>query len=201
MWSIAPCRSQFWSVHCCLCRLVDRNNHRWRFGTFKSLTDATYFLARQVQNLRWNLRRLTPSFGLPWWYGLKNIFLGIKLFVFQDRELKLSVSVWNWISWNLIKIQLIPLIQTIIWLSWNFVRFHDFFFQTDSESFSFLSWKTKKFYSKNKLKPLSISIKFIKTKKLCLTTQFSVKFLKRSFDFSVIWAGCRLSESKTVVSK
>ena len=83
------------------------------------------------------------------------------------------------------------------WLSWNFVRF----FQTNSESFSFLYWKTKKFYSKNKLKPLSISIKFIKTKKLCLTTQFSVKFLKRSFDFSVIWAGCRLSESKTVVSK
>ena len=30
----------------CLCRLVERNSHRWQFGTFKSLTDATYFLAR-----------------------------------------------------------------------------------------------------------------------------------------------------------
>ena len=30
------------------------------------------------------------------------------------------------------------------WLSWNFVRFHKLYFQTDAESFSFLSWKTKK---------------------------------------------------------
>ena len=34
-----------------------------------------------------------------------------------------------------------------VWLSWNFVRFHEIHFQTDAESFSFLSWKTKKFYS------------------------------------------------------
>ena len=148
LWSIGHRSMSLSVLVCCLCRLVDRNNHRWRFGTFKSLTDATYFLARQAQNLHWNLRQLTPSFGstLAVWLE-KCFFLGIKPFVFQGRELKLSVSVWNWISWNLIKIQLIPLIQTIIWLSWNFVRFHDFFFQTDSESFSFLSWKTKKFYS------------------------------------------------------
>ena len=35
-------------------------------------------------------------------------------------------------------------------MSWNFVRFHEFQFQTEPESFSFLSWKTKKFYSKKK---------------------------------------------------
>ena len=29
------------------------------------------------------------------------------------------------------------------WMSWNFMKFHKICFQTDSESFSFLSWKTK----------------------------------------------------------
>ena len=29
-------------------------------------------------------------------------------------------------------------------MSWNFVRFHEIQFQTDTESFSILSWKTKK---------------------------------------------------------
>ena len=32
--------------------LVRRNSHRWRFGIFKRLTDATYFLARQAVQLR-----------------------------------------------------------------------------------------------------------------------------------------------------
>ena len=32
---------------------------------------------------------------------------------FKDRKLKLSVSVWNWISWNLTKFQLIQIIQAI----------------------------------------------------------------------------------------
>ena len=41
---------------------------------------------------------------------------------------------------------------------WNFERFHENIFQTDAESFSFLSWKTGKFFTKNIfLKPLSIS--------------------------------------------
>ena len=58
----------------------------------------------------------------------------------------LSVSV----SWNLTKYQLIQTffisIFCIGWriLSWNFARFHEILFQTDAESFSFLSWKNKK---------------------------------------------------------
>ena len=32
-------------------------------------------------------------------------------------------------------------------MSWNFVKFHEIQFQTEPESFSFLSWKTKFFYS------------------------------------------------------
>ena len=51
-----------------------------------------------------------------------------------------------------------PFFLSVVCLSWNFVRFHEILFQTDAESFSFLSWKTKKFYSrKKKFKPLSIS--------------------------------------------
>ena len=48
-------------------------------------------------------------------YGQKNIFFSNKtFFVFQDRKLKLSESVWKWISLNLTKFPLIQLIQTIV---------------------------------------------------------------------------------------
>ena len=49
---------------------------------------------------------------LETWLRLYFFFFGIKLFVFQDRKLKLSASVQKWISWNLTKFQLIQLIQT-----------------------------------------------------------------------------------------
>ena len=39
-------------------------------------------------------------------YSLIYIFFRNKTFFFQDRKLKLSGSVWNWISWNLAKCQL-----------------------------------------------------------------------------------------------
>ena len=39
------------------------------------------------------------------------------------------------------------LFLSVVWLSWNFARFHEIQFQTEPESFSFLSWKTKKIYS------------------------------------------------------
>ena len=37
-----------------------------------------------------------------------------------------------------------------VWMSWNFARFHEIFYQRDAENFTFLSWQTKKFYSKKK---------------------------------------------------
>ena len=59
----------------------------------------------------------------------------------------LSASVWNRIS----RSTKFPLYQkpiekmkiTIVWISWNFL------FQTDAESFSFLSWKKKVLFLKN----------------------------------------------------
>ena len=35
-------------------------------------------------------------------------------------------------------------------MRWNIVRFHEILFQTDAESFSFLSWKKKKLFVKKK---------------------------------------------------
>ena len=49
-----------------------------------------------------------PSVGTILAYGLDHIFLGVKLFDFQDRKLKFSASVWKRISQKLIQ-----LIQTI----------------------------------------------------------------------------------------
>ena len=48
---------------------------------------------------------------------------------------------------------------SVVWLSWNFGRFCEILFQTDAESFSFLSWNTKKvlFLKKIFFKPFSIS--------------------------------------------
>ena len=39
---------------------------------------------------------------------------------------------------------LFPCFLSVVWLSWNFARFHQIQFQIEPESFSFLSWKTKK---------------------------------------------------------
>ena len=86
-------------------------------------------------------------------YGQKNIFLGI---ISSFRQL------------------LFTFFRLVVWLSWNFVRFHKIHFKTDAESFSFLSWKTKKFYFK---KNNFLAVVNIKTKKLCLLTQFSGKVL------------------------
>ena len=70
---------------------------------------------------------------------------------------------------------------TIVWMSWmssNFVRFHEMLFQTDAESFSFLSWKTKKVLFLNRYFKAVVNIKT--KQKLCLLTQFSVKVLDSS---------------------
>ena len=40
-----------------------------------------------------NLYSKRHILDLSWRYGLKNIFLGITLFVFQDEKMKLSASV------------------------------------------------------------------------------------------------------------
>ena len=59
-------------------------------------------------------RKVARQYGICWLkkelfmvHGTLHIFLGIKLFVCQDRKLKLSATVWFRILWNFSKFQLI----------------------------------------------------------------------------------------------
>ena len=122
-----------------------------------------------AQNLHWKLGRLTPSFGSILMVRIKKYFVRNKtFFVFQDRKLKLSIPVWNGISWNLTKFQLIQLIELK-------------FCKVSRNSFTKSFWKFHLSILKNK-KVLFLKKKFFsrcqyKTKKLCLPTQFSGKVL------------------------
>ena len=87
---------------------------------------------------------------------LKNIFFRVKTCLF------FKIESWNFHhlfekknhetsqNFNSIRQPIEKIKSTIVWMSWmswNFVRFQEIKFQTDAESFSFLSWKTNKFYS------------------------------------------------------
>ena len=63
-------------------------------------------------------------------------FLGIKLFCFPRY-------VESWWNFNSIR-QPIEKMSEWVEILWDFTKIY---FQTDAENFSFLSWKTKKFYS------------------------------------------------------
>ena len=100
--------------------------------------------------------------------------------VFEDRKLKLSAFIWNGISWKLTKFQLIQLIQTIVIFIFSIcflieLKFcQDFFFQTDAERFSFLSWKTKEvFFLK-----LLLFRPFSKSKQKSFSHSFMIKYCK-----------------------
>ena len=72
---------------------------------------------------------VNKPFLFCYWQRLnKYSFFEYFFFVFQDRKLKLSAFVWKK----------------------DFVKPHKIYFETDAESFSFLSCKTKKFYSERK---------------------------------------------------
>ena len=44
------------------------------------------------------------------------------------------------------------------WRCWNFVRFHEILFETDSESFSFLSWKTKVKFRPREFQQMALAV-------------------------------------------
>ena len=92
----------------------------------------------------------TPSFGSILAVRLKNIFFfRNKTFLFFNFSLKLNFVKPHKISTYLAYSDncYFHLFLSVVWLSWNFARFHEIQFQTEPKSFSFLSWKTKKFYS------------------------------------------------------
>ena len=87
-----------------------------------------------------------------------------KIFFFRNKPfLFFKIGSWNFQhlfknefretsqNFNSIRQPREKMLITIVWMSWmswNFVRFHKIYFQTDAESFSFLSWKTKSFIHK-----------------------------------------------------
>ena len=128
-----------------VCRL---KNTRWKVK-----------LASAGQNRCWKLGQQNAICGnylvLFRDCGLAHIFLGIKLFVFQDKKLKLLASVWKRISWNLAKFQLnqtthrknennnclIELNELNFW--WGFTIFY---FKQMLKVSAFYLEKQKKFY-------------------------------------------------------
>ena len=94
---------------------------------------------------------VNKAFLFWYWQRLKTFFFGINLLFFEIED-------WNF--QNLFEKEFretsirkpiekmkIKIVWILSWISWNLVRFHEIQFQTDAESFSSLSWKTKKFYS------------------------------------------------------
>ena len=118
--------------------------------------DFMIFLSKPSLKIRtpnaicWNYRDLFRDYGLNYiFFRNKPFFFKKESWNFQhlfEKEFRESSQNFNsirqWIEKKEIKI------VWITWMSWNFVRFHEILFQTDAENFSFLSWKTKKFYSK-----------------------------------------------------
>ena len=106
---------------------------------------------RLHQNLYWKLGQEIKLFCFDIDKSLKNIFLGIKFFVFQDRKLKVSASVWNRISSNLTKFQLIQLIQSIFISVFSIRCLIELrFCEASRNSFSSRCWKFQFSILKNK---------------------------------------------------
>ena len=94
------------------------------------------------------------SLGLFRDYGLNYIFFSNKTFLF------FKIESWNFQhlfekefhetsqNFNSIRQRIQNMEVEIVWMSWNFVRFHEILFQTDAENFSFLYWKQKSFIPK-----------------------------------------------------
>ena len=84
-----------------------------------------------------------------------------KIFLFRNKTfLYFKIESWNFQylfeiefgetskncnSFSVFRQLLFSFFLMVVWLTWNFVRFHEILFQTDSERFRLLSWK-KKFY-------------------------------------------------------
>ena len=108
---------------------------------------------------------------LSWRYDLKNLLFRNKTFLFFKIEswnfqhlfeIEFRETSQNFNSFSLFRKLLFSFFLWVVWLSWNFVRFHKIQFQTDAESFSVLSWKTKKFIPKKEIREISKSFNSIR---------------------------------------
>ena len=114
------------------------------------LKDCRYYIPKHTEI--WDSK--TPSVGTILAYRsyfLRNktfLFFKIESWNFQhlfEEEFSETSQNFNWIRQRIEKMEI--KIVWMSWMRWNFVRFHEILFQTVAETFNFLSWKTKKFYS------------------------------------------------------
>ena len=140
-----------WHFRIILNRLVSRGP-RLVFGlTYKvivylSRLPKPSLKIRTVSAICWNYI-LTYLETMTFFRNKTFLFFKIESWNFQhlfEKEFRETSQNFNSIRQVIEKIEMT--IVWMSWMSWNFVRFHEILFQTDAESFSFLSWKTKKFY-------------------------------------------------------
>ena len=112
-------------------------------GFFFSLAKISYNLAPLRARISWD-------YGLNYIFfrNITFLFFKIESWNFQHLfEKGFRETSQNFNAFSSFRQFLFSYFVSVVWLSWDFVRFHKILFQTDAESFSFLSWKTKKFYS------------------------------------------------------
>ena len=131
---------------------MERKQMSWalvNFYQFHIRIKNRYVMFGAVPYILGELRDNTASVGwrtiLGTWYTsyfFRNkifLFVKIKSWNFQHLfDLRFRETFQNFSSF----------IQTwgvkVVWISWNFVRFHEMIIQRDAENFRFLSWQTKK---------------------------------------------------------
>ena len=101
------------------------------------------------------IESVNKAFLFWYWQWLKKCFFRNKTFFFKiegwnfqhlfENAFRETSQSFNSIRESMEKIK--RAIVRMSWMSWNLVRLHEIQFQIDTKSFSFLSWKTKKFYS------------------------------------------------------
>ena len=135
----------------------------WKHFHFSSVGKFYLNAQRQeIQILNTNIKTfqkiesVNKAFLFWYWQRPKKYFFRNKTFLFfkivswnfqVQNEIKICDNSQNFNSFSLFRQLLFSCFLSVVWLSWNFARFHEIQFQTEPESFSFLSWKTKKFYS------------------------------------------------------
>ena len=105
---------------------------------------------RTASAICWNYLGIFRDYGLNYIFFRNKTFLFYKIESWNFQHLfekEFRETSQNFNSFSSFRQLLFSFFLSIVWLSWNFVKFLEILFQTDAENFSFLSCKTKKFYS------------------------------------------------------
>ena len=133
----------------CFLKLVLALSYIRYLLTFSVLFLLCRFTVQEHLNQSYGLRKLGRQWAICW---LK-----------KNYALRLTFSASVWCMQDFMKPHNIlahsdnfytqekKCLLNVFWMSWNFVRFHKILNKTDAENYKFLSWQTKKFYSKKNM--------------------------------------------------